>query len=185
MFLIDALHQLENKWLMIYRHKILPPPTLNIGVIQGGTAGNDVPNSCTFRFCLHYVPGLMEHQEVIDEIRSTLLLRSQGDEWLRDNPPTISIYQQGLGFEQDTNHELVKLAQACAQQALKEEVIITGSPAANDARLMKNIGKMPTIVLGPGRMEDCHVIDEAVPAAEYLNFILVYALLIRNWGKHS
>lgn len=185
MFLIDALHQLENKWLMIYRHKILPPPTLNIGVIQGGTAGNDVPNSCTFRFCLHYVPGLMEHQDVIDEIKSTLLLRSQGDEWLRENPPIISIYQQGLGFEQDTDHEFVKLAQTCAQHGLKEDVIITGSPAANDARLMKNIGRMPTIVLGPGRMEDCHVIDEAVPVGEYLDFILVYALLIWNWGKHS
>lgn len=183
LFLIDALHQLENKWLMIYRHKILPSPTLNIGVIQGGTAGNDVPNNCTFRFCLHYVPGLMEHQDVIDEVRNTLFIRSRGDEWLREHPPTISIYQQGLGFEQDADHELVGLAQACAQTALNEDVVVTGSPAANDARLMKNIGEMPTIVLGPGRMEDCHVVNESVPVAEYLNFILAYALLIWSWGS--
>ena len=96
-FLIDALHQLENRWMMIYRHKMLPPPTLNIGVIEGGTAGNDVPNHCTFKFCLHCVPGLMEHEEVIKQVEDALLLRSRGDAWLRENPPTISIYQQGLG----------------------------------------------------------------------------------------
>ncbi len=185
MFLIDALHQLENRWMMIYRHQMLPPPTLNIGVIEGGTAGNDVPNHCTFKFCLHYVPSLMEHQDVIDEVQDALLLRSRGDKWLRDNPPTISIYQQGLGFEQEVDHELVTLAKASAEQAFNEEFVVAASPAANDARLMKNIGQMPTIVCGPGRMEDCHTVNESVPVAEYLDFILAYALLIWNWGQRS
>ncbi|NLL43087.1 MAG: ArgE/DapE family deacylase [Firmicutes bacterium] len=184
-FLIDALHQLENRWMMIYRHKMLPPPTLNIGVIEGGTAGNDVPNHCTFKFCLHYVPGLMEHEEVIKQVEDALLLRSRGDAWLRENPPTISIYQQGLGFQQDVEHDLVKIAKTSAEQAFGSEFEIAGSQAANDARLMKNIGNMPTIVCGPGRMEDCHTVNESVAVQEYLDFILTYALLIWNWGQRS
>jgi acetylornithine deacetylase len=180
-FLIDALRELENKWLMTCRHPILPPPTLNVGVINGGTAGNDVPNNCTFRFCLHYVPGLMTHSDVIQEVKDTLLLRAQGDEWLRDNPPAISIYQEGLGFEMDPKHCFVRTAQVCSSRVMGDETVVTGSPAANDARLMRNIGKMPTIVLGPGRMEDCHVVNESVPVEEFFEYVLIYAALIHDW----
>lgn len=180
-FLIDALRELENKWLMTCRHPVLPPPTLNVGVISGGTAGNDVPNSCTFKFCLHYVPSLMTHGAVIKEVKDTLLLRSQGDEWLRKNPPIISIYQQGLGFGMDPDHCFVRTAHACSSQVLGDETVVTGSPAANDARLMRNIGQMPTVIMGPGRMEDCHVVNESIPVEEFFDFVLIYAALIFNW----
>ncbi len=184
-FLIDALRELERHWLMVYRHQLCPSPTLNIGVIEGGTAGNDVPNRCTFKFCLHYVPGVMEHDAVISEVHNTLMTRAQGDAWLRENPPAISIYQQGLGFEQELDHPFVQLAQKCAAQVFSEEVALKGSPAANDARIMKNMGQMPTIILGPGRIEDCHVVNESVPVEEFLDFILIYALLILNWCQPS
>ncbi len=185
MLLIEALRVLEHEWLMVYRPQELPPPTLNIGVIRGGTAGVDVPNHCMFRLCLHYVPILMEHQTVINQVKDTILTRSRGDEWLRENPPTISIYQQGRGFDQNRDHPLVQVSQAKAQYVLGQAVPITVSPAGNDARLTKNVGEMPTVILGPGRMEDCHVIDESVSMEEYFDFILIYALLILELCKKA
>ena len=50
---------------------------------------------------------------------------------------------------------------------------------------MKNIGSMPTIICGPGRLEDCHTVNESVAVDEYLNFILTYALLIWNCTRGS
>ena len=40
---IQGLNEMEHRWLLTIRHRLLPPPSLNIGVIEGGTAGSTVP----------------------------------------------------------------------------------------------------------------------------------------------
>ena len=43
---ITALNEMEHDWLLRYKHPLLPPPNLNIGVIKGGSAGSTVPGDC-------------------------------------------------------------------------------------------------------------------------------------------
>ena len=57
---IQALNEMEHEWLLKYKHPLLPPPNLNIGVISGGEAGSTVPGFCSFSTCVHYLPGLMD-----------------------------------------------------------------------------------------------------------------------------
>jgi acetylornithine deacetylase len=178
--LMEALDKLEHRWLMTRKHPLLPPPTLNIGVISGGTAGSTVPDRCVFKLCLHYHPS-MGRETVVREVTDAIMTRAAGDEWLRSHPPSIEIYQAGGAFEMDTDHEFVKTAAHCAEAVTGTPPIFYGSPAGNDARLLRNIGGMPTVVMGPGRMEQCHSIDEYVEVKDFLTFIEIYARLILEW----
>ncbi|WZL74183.1 ArgE/DapE family deacylase [Clostridiaceae bacterium 35-E11] len=179
--LIDALQELEHQWLMLYKHPFLPSPTLNIGVIEGGSAGSTVPDQCTFKLCLHYLPNVMSHESVVKEVTETLLTRAQGDVWLREHPPKISIYQAGGAFEINEQDAFVQIAKHTMNHVLGRPPVVNGSNAGNDARLLKNIGNMPALVMGPGNVEQCHVINEYISIEDYLQFILIYAELIQNW----
>lgn len=180
--LIKTLEDLEHSWLLKYKHPLLPPPNLNVGVITGGTAGSAVPDLCTFKLCLHYQPNVQTYESVVKEVTDALLLRSQGDAWLRDNPPRISIYQAGGAFEMDPGHEFVVAASDNFECVFGKRPPIVGSPAGCDARLLRNIGQMPVIISGPG-FGMGHKPDENIEIEDYLLFILFYARLILSWGR--
>ena len=179
--LIEALNELERVWLMTHKHPLLPPPTLNIGVISGGVAGSTVPDKCVFKLCLHYHPATMSHESAARDVREAVRTRAQGDAWLRDHPPKLEIYQSGGAFEMDVGHPFVSAASDCISAVKGTPPELFGSPAGNDARLLRNIGGMPTVVAGPGRMEQCHGVDEYVEVADFLDFLEIYALLILEW----
>lgn len=182
--LIQALNELEHGWLLKYKHPLLPPPNLNVGVITGGSAGSTVPDLCTFKLCLHYQPNVQTYESVVKEVTDTLMLRSQGDAWLSKNPPKISIYQAGGAFEMDPEHEFVKTASQSFESVFGTPPQVVGSPAGCDARLLRNIGKMPVFISGPG-LGMGHRPNEYVEIEEYFQHILYYALLILNWGAET
>ena len=177
--LIRDLGELEREWLMKYKHQILPPPTLNVGLINGGTAGSTVPDFCEFKVCVHYLPEIMSFEQVKKDFEETIYLRSKGDKFLAKNTPEIEIYQQGSGFEIDKNDEFVEFVRKNSNEI--SDIPINGGIAGNDARLLKNIGKIPTVILGPGRLEDCHSIDESLDIEEYFKYIKIYVNLIINF----
>ena len=177
--LIRDLGELEREWLMKYKHQILPPPTLNVGVINGGTAGSTVPDFCEFKVCVLYLPEIMSFEQVKKDFEETIYLRSKGDKFLAKNTPEIEIYQQGSGFEIDKDDEFVEFVRKNSNEI--SDIPINGGIAGNDARLLKNIGKIPTVILGPGRLEDCHSIDESLDIEEYFKYIKIYVNLIINF----
>ena len=104
---IQGLNEMEHRWLLTIRHRLLPPPSLNIGVIEGGTAGSTVPGECSFSTCVHYVPTLMNQDMVVKEFTEVVERISRSDAWMEAHPPKISIYQTGHGFEMEEDHPLV------------------------------------------------------------------------------
>lgn len=183
MKLIRAIDELEHEWLLKYKHPLLPPPNSNVGVIKGGTAGSTVPDECTFNTCVHYHPKTMSYESVTKEYSEAMLLRSKGDKWLSENPPEISIYQVGGSFEMDLDHDFVASFKESFKAAVGREVPIVGSPSGCDSRTWRNIAGCPTLQYGPGRLEECHAVDEYVGLDQYYDAILIYANLILNWCK--
>lgn len=179
MELIRDLGELEREWLMKYKLQLLPPPTLNVGVINGGTAGSTVPDFCEFKVCVHYLPKIMSFEQVKKDFEETIYLRSKGDKFLAVNTPEIEIYQQGSDFEINNDDKFVEFVRKNSNEI--SNIPINGGIAGNDARLLKNIGKIPTVILGPGRLEDCHSIDESLDIEEYFKYIKIYVNLIINF----
>ncbi len=176
--LIHALEALEHQWLMEYKHPLLPSPTLNVGVIEGGSAGSTVPQECTFKLCLHYIPTVMTYEKVVEDVTHALTTRAQGDAWLRQNPPEISVYQAGGGFEIGREHAFVRAVSGAAQ-AVFGKASLAVSAAGNDARAYHNIAKIPVLVFGPGSVG--HMPDEYLPIRQFYDMILAYAQVIIDW----
>jgi len=181
--LMQAINELEHRWLLRYKHPLLPPPSSNVGVIYGGEAGSTIPDYCCFKTCVHYLPGLMSHEQVVKEYTDAVLRCCEGDEWLRDHKPKITIYQTGNPFEMDLEHPFVDAFRAGYKKAVGKDVNIAGSPAGCDSRTWYNIVKCPTLQYGPGSLEQCHTVNEYVTVDQYLDAIKIYANLILEWAK--
>ncbi len=175
--LISGLLELENKWLMNYSHPILPSPTINIGEIHGGLAASTVPDNCLFKICAHILP-TMDIKSCIEEIHSTIHFYAQSDAFLREHPPVCTITQQGNGFELPEDSVFLANTLAASEKSFGRQLSITGSPSGNDARLLQNISKIPTLIIGPGDLGLCHSVDEHIELEDYFNNILLYANLI-------
>jgi acetylornithine deacetylase len=181
--LMAAIDELEHKWLMTYKHSLLPSPTSNVGVIEGGTAGSTVANYCCFKTCVHYLPKQMSHDQVVKEYTNAIYRCCEGDDWLKDHKPNISIYQAGGPFEMELEHDFVKSFQNAYKTAIGEEIKIVGSPSGCDSRVWRNISKCPTLQFGPGTQDQCHAANEYIEIEQYLDAILIYAQLILDWCK--
>ena len=182
---IQALNEMEHRWLLEYKHPLLPAPNLNVGVIQGGSAGSTVPGDCSFSTCVHFVPGLMTHDQVVREFTDTVNRTAKADPWMEEHPPKITMYQAGNGFEMDPDHEFVSVFREAYKESRGKEVANVGSPSGCDYRLWRNIAGCPTIQFGPGNLAQCHAVDEWVDLEDYLQSILIYANLILKWGEQK
>ena len=178
--IIEAVNELEQKWLLKYKHPLLPPPSGNIGVISGGEAGSTVPDYCCYQTCVHYQP-CMTYEQVVKEYTQAVMTRSEGDTWLKNHKPKISVYQSGNPFEMDLAHPFVETFKKSYKEVIGHSVKIVGSPAGCDSRTWHNIAKCPTLQYGPGRLEQCHAANEYVEISQYLHAIEIYADLILNW----
>jgi acetylornithine deacetylase len=184
--LIQALDELQLRWLMTRRMPGLPGPTINVGEIEGGIAGSVVPDRCVFRTCLHYLPSDAAADgtgKVVErEVREWLLGVAKGDEWLRDHPPEIEKYQEGSPFWLDPDHSLVQTLRSVASESLGRVPAVRGSEFGTDARLLNNYGKTPTVIFGPGNASEAHAIDEKLDLDQFFKAIEIYANMIVAWA---
>jgi len=181
--IMNAINELEHRWLLEYKHPLLPPPSSNVGVISGGEAGSTIPDYCCFKTCVHYLPGLMNYDQVVKEYTHAILKCCEGDDWLSEHQPKIMIYQTGNPFEMDLAHPFVQSFKEAYKNAVGQEVKIAGSPAGCDSRTWYNIAKCPTLQYGPGSLEQCHTANEFVAVEQYLDAIKIYANLILAWAE--
>lgn len=182
---MNALNEKEHEWLLTYKHPLLPAPNLNVGVIRGGNAGSTVAGDCMFETCVHYLPRLMSHDQVVCEFMDVIHRVTKSDPWLEEHPPKVTIYQAGGGFEMEEADPFVESFKRAYKAARGKDVKVVGSPAGCDSRLWKNIAGCPTIQFGPGNLSECHGIDEWISIDSYLQSILIYAELILDFCGSS
>lgn len=180
--IINELNEVEHRWLLTYKHQLLPAPNLNVGVINGGTAGSTVPGDCSFSTCIHYLPNVMTMEQVVSEFEDAVNRIAESDLWLKDHKPVITMYQSGGAFEMEENHEFVDDFKKAYETVTNRRVKVVGSPAGCDSRIWKTMAGCPTIQFGPGALEQCHSVNEYVSLEQFLNAILIYAQMIINWN---
>lgn len=180
---ISSLQELEYGWLFKYKHKLLPPPNINFGVLKGGTSGATVPGKCELEICIHYHPNTMDYDSVTQSVIESVNRVAESDPWLKENPPILEVFQKGGAFENKEGTEIVTAFKKSYQEIMGREVKIVGSPAGCDSRIWKNISKSEMIQYGPGRLTECHSPNEFVKIDEFYKSILTYAMLILNYAK--
>jgi acetylornithine deacetylase len=131
------------------------------------------------------LPKVLNYDKVCQLYEETIYRCCEGDEWLMNHKPKISIYQAGGPFEMDLDHPIVSVFKNSFQTATGKEPVINGVPIGCDSRVWKNIANCPTLQYGPGNLGQCHSINEYIDLKSYLEAILIYAQLILDWGRNT
>tara|TARA_Y100000590_G_C15726111_1_gene1015297 strand:+ start:1012 stop:2175 length:1164 start_codon:yes stop_codon:yes gene_type:complete len=138
----------------------IPYTTLHSGIISGGTALNIVPDLCQFEFEIRYLD-----KENPEELLNKIITYAQENiipEMHKKSKNTGIYFKEkisypGLSIEHET--KLVKYIKKLLENE-KHKKVVFGS----EAGLFKNKLNIPTVVCGPGS------IDQAHKANEYITF---------------
>ena len=135
----------------------VPHTTAHTGVIHGGTALNIVPKECWFDFEFRYLPG-QDPYALVSEVKRFAeglvpemqrIHAAAGFSW-----DEISGFP-GLSVEEDT--EIAQVAKSATGDNAAAGKVAFGTEAG-----LFNAAGIPTIVCGPGNIEQAHKPDEFV-----------------------
>jgi acetylornithine deacetylase/succinyl-diaminopimelate desuccinylase family protein len=137
-------------------HRLCGRATMSVGTVRGGTSVNTIPARCTIEIDRRLPPG--EDPEGARQHLIDYLQREAGLDFpLQHDPP----YMQGPALSDEKNGRLAdRLAEIAAQVAGTCRRV--GVPYATDAAFVSAAG-IPTVVFGPGSIEQAHTDDEWLP----------------------
>jgi len=140
----------------------IPVSTAHTGVISGGTVLNIVPESCEFAFEFRMLPGI-SHQTFEDEVRS--FARDVLEPRMKAIDPATGIVIELVngtpGFDTDLGSAVIPMAKALAGRNDHAKVAY-----GTEAGLFVHMAGVPSIVVGPGSIEQAHRPDEFIEMAE-------------------
>ena len=163
-------------------HPLTGAGLLTAAMINGGTAPNVVPDSCIVRFDRRMVPGetipqaLAEVDAVLAQLFEDFGLRAtRSDPWLE--LPAV---------EMSEDHPLVQAGlSACTHPGGGSPPHAEGVPYCTDANILTGHAALPSIVLGPGSIDQAHSPEEWVDVQEVRDSVALYVNLVEALGRAS
>lgn len=140
-------------------------PTINLGVLEGGTAINTVPASACAKVDIRLTAGV-ETTEIIQSIRSCLS-ETAGIK-LTDMSWTCGTYER-------MNSPIVKASASAAERVVEERVYCRSATGGGDAKSLRREG-IPTVEFGFGT-QTAHSTDEYTTATALARNVTAYAAL--------
>ena len=138
----------------------VPYSTLSVGTIQGGTATNIVPNLCEFTFDYRNLPH-MTQDDILAPIQAKVAeLSTQMQARAADTGIELMQEESVPAMTDDESSELQALIAALTGDSKRHKVAY-----ATEGGQFTNSG-IPTIICGPGSIEQAHKADEYVELIE-------------------
>jgi len=159
------------------RHPYLPPPTLNVGKIQGGIQWSIVPERCKVEMDRRLIPG--ETRDLaMQEIRQAL------DEFAEQvEPLNYELYSAGevaANIDTPPDNVFVKVAQRALSDLCGQPRALTGYVQTSDGRWFARDG-IPIILFGPSDPAVAHAADEHVSIDQLVEATRFLALVAMRW----
>jgi acetylornithine deacetylase/succinyl-diaminopimelate desuccinylase family protein len=190
MKIIAGLQDLERHWAVTKQYPGFAPGTntINPAVIEGGRHAAFVADRCALWVTVHFYPN-EDYEDVIKEIEEHIHFLSQSDPWLRKNPPQFKwggksmILDRGEVFpslEIDPDHAGTRSLANSYQNIFGKSPAIGMSTTVTDAGWLGRAG-IPTVIFGPGKLEDAHAINEKLDIQQLVDFTKTLALFMAEW----
>lgn len=190
MKIISGLQELERHWAVTKSYEGFEPGinTINPAVIEGGRHAAFVADRCALWVTVHFYPD-EDFEAVIKEIEDHINAVAAADPWLRENPPQFTwggksmIVDRGEIFpslEINPNHPGTQLLTNSYKTVLSQKPAVGMSSTVTDAGWLGRAG-IPTVIFGPGKLEDAHAVNEKVDIRQLLDFTKVLAAFIAGW----
>lgn len=140
-------------------HPLCGRMTLSVGTIRGGVSVNTVPDECDIEIDRRLLPGedgMQAYRQVIDYIAQAV-----GPDFpiVHDAP-----YICSKGLADDLNGELGRRLSAVSTE-VRSKCQSVGVAYGTDAAQIASFG-IPSVVFGPGSIEQAHTADEWLSLAE-------------------
>lgn len=165
-----AVEKLEHFRFEAEPHPALGSCTLNVGTIRGGLNVNSVPDAATIGIDIRTTPD-EKHGELVRRLGAHL-----GDEVALT--PILDIE----GVWTDAADPWVQEVFDLTTPILGERPAMRGTPYFTDgAMLAPACGRPPTIILGPGELDQLHKTDESCRLDRIEQAVELYTEIARRW----
>lgn len=179
----DLIPRIEEKT----PHPIIGSPSMNYGLIRGGTQPSTVAGECILQLDRRWIPGenfkeiVQEYQRIIDEL-------SGEDPKFKAEIKVMDISYMDDQYvheamDTDQSEPVVKLTEKAIEEVTGTKAVIRSFPAWTDGGLINYYGKVPTIVLGPGELEYAHSATEHISISTLVPAVLIYAEVASGFCK--
>lgn len=190
---IQSLNELERHWAVMKKSPGMPPGanTINPAVIEGGRHPAFIADECRLWITVHYLPN-ESYESVVDEIEEYLNKVAEADVWLRENPlefewgGTSMIEDKGEifpSFTVPTHHPGFKQLEEAHEHIHNKKLEHGMSTTVTDGGWTAHFG-IPTILYGPGSLEEAHGVDEKIKIKELAQYSDVLYTFLKEWYAH-
>lgn len=167
---LDAYH----RDLRARVHPLVGSPTCNVGVIQGGSTANAVPDRCTIHIDRRMIP--RESPEAVQrEIEAVLASVDVGEADI-----SISDYLFSSWFDSTVDSPLARTFLACVGEVLKIDPTPIGYLPGSDAKHLMQQMRGEMIIFGPGSYEVAHAFDEHVELEAFAATVEILRRFLQN-----
>lgn len=142
--------------------RILQSPTLNVGLMNGGTKVNMVPDKCTIDLDIRLPIGL-EAERVLRKVRNIAAKHDGTVTVINESPPNYT----------SPNEEIVKILARNVEEITTKKPAIFVQWATSDARFLRAKG-ISTAHYGPAHLEGIHGFNEKVRADHVVSATKTY-----------
>jgi acetylornithine deacetylase/succinyl-diaminopimelate desuccinylase family protein len=155
----------------------IPEPSISVTQIHGGVKENIIPDRCELTLDRRMIPGetsetiLAELKRVIDPILGK-------EKELRIEWKMRPVYWDPYLIAE--NEPIAQATIDSAREVLGEEPVIGGKAACTDASYLFHLGRVPTVLFGPGNETLSHKPDECVPIRNLLMGTEVYRSVFKK-----
>ncbi len=157
-------------------HPLLGKPTANVGTISGGTTFNTVAEAAVVGLDRRILPGATAAST---EAEVAALIDRAGIEGLRYR---FDLDTYGEASEMPADDPWVKLVGSAVGRATGREPGVIGMTFTTDARFVRNQAGIPTVVCGPGAIDQAHGDDEYVEVDRLVDAAAAFAELFASYS---
>lgn len=164
--IIDALQQ-RFRQLLVQEggtDDLLGVSTLNIGMIQGGTRSNIVPDGCTLRLDIRETPALFERGGALPLLRH----------FIQQIDASAEVIAATSAMPLNTD-----AANPYVQKLVAAGASVTGAPWFCDAAYLADKG-IPSIAIGPGSIAQAHTKDEWISLSDLEDGVAFFKTFLRS-----
>ena len=141
-------------------HPLVGHPTCNVGVIQGGSTANAVPDRCTVQLDRRMVP--REDPEVVKvELERVVASLDLGEATAEVHDFLFSSW-----FDSGLETPLGQTFRRCVDASFASPQELVGYLPGSDAKHLRGLKRGDMVIFGPGSYEVAHAFDEYVELSE-------------------
>jgi len=167
-------HSLFNRW----DHCGYP---LVFGTIKGGHYVTSPAAECVAKGLYQFLPG-DDVNELNKELEEVVEFQNNLDPWLKDHPAKYT--PEGMwyeGAEIDPENPIVKTLADSFMNVTQKRGTISVCPSGCDMRIYTLYGDTPSLIFGPGSIEQAHFPNEFIEVEQVIKVTKVLAATIINW----